>query len=192
MEDQIQCGEENIVYQGRIIEVVQQKVVTGNKEKILEFARRSPGVRLIILTPEGGLLLTKEFRREFNRVDHRLPGGKVFDTLAEYNDFLKGGADILSKAKEAAEKEALEETGIIVEDITHFFTSKVGATIVWDLFYFVVRKYQDHPRGQHLEDDESIEVVKVTKAEARRMCLDGRIQEERSAASLLRYLESDP
>jgi hypothetical protein len=59
---------ENIVYQGRILEIVQKEV--GGK--IFEIARRSPGVRLIILKDES-ILLTKERRHEYNGYDYRLP-----------------------------------------------------------------------------------------------------------------------
>jgi len=32
------------------------------------------------------ILLSREYRSELDRYDYRLPGGKVFDTLAEYHD----------------------------------------------------------------------------------------------------------
>lgn len=183
---------EKIVYQGRIIEVVEQKVESGNgnKERIFEFARRSPGVRLIIPTPENKLLLTKEYRSELDDYDYRLPGGKVFDTLAEYNDFLASGKDIAEAAKRAAVKEGLEEVGIEIDRIDLFSVSKLGATMVWDLFYFLVTEYKGHAHGQQLEEGEDVEIVKVDLDEARKMCLDGRMQEERSVAILLRFLNS--
>lgn len=183
-------GKEEIVYQGKIIEVVHQTVKTGDKEQIFEFARRSPGTRLIIISPENKILLTKEYRFELDNYDYRLPGGKVFDALSDYNNFLSSGEDILEKAKLAATKEALEEVGINVEAITHIATSKAGATVIWDLFYFVVDKYQVREQGQELEHGEDIEVVEVTINEAKAICLDGRMQEDRSVAVLLKYLHS--
>ena len=181
---------EKIVYQGRIIEVVEQKVESDGKEKTFEFARRSPGTRLIIITPDKELLLTKEYRSEFGNYDYRLPGGKVFDTLVEYNDFLASGKDIAEAAKRAAIREGIEEVGLEIKKLDLFSVSKLGATMVWDLFYFVVTEYEEHPRGQHLEEGENIEVIKVGFDEAKEMCLDGRMQEERSVAILLRFLHS--
>lgn len=191
MADAIQkIGDEEIVYQGKIIEVVKQKVQTGDKEQVFEFARRSPGTRLIIVTPEKKILLTKEFRLESGGHDYRLPGGKVFDTLVEYNEFLKSGADILDKAKLAAEKEALEEVGITVDSMDYVATSKAGATVIWDLFYFAVDKYHQREHGQELEHGEDIEVIEVSFDEAKEICLDGRMQEDRSVAVLLRYINN--
>jgi 8-oxo-dGTP pyrophosphatase MutT (NUDIX family) len=184
-------GSEDIVYQGRIIEVVNQKVNTQGKEQVFEYARRSPGTRLIIVSPENKILLTKEFRMEVSGYDYRLPGGKVFDTLVEYNEFSQSAGDIIPKAELAAKKEAVEEVGIDVEEINHFATSKVGSTVVWDLIYFVVSKYSHRKAGQELDGaGEDIEVVEVTFDEAKEICLDGRMQEDRSVAVLLKYLHS--
>lgn len=72
----------------------------GDRQKVFEFARRSPGTRLIILNDKHEILITKEYRSELEKFDYRLPGGKVFDTLVEYNDALKLNADIIEKAKE--------------------------------------------------------------------------------------------
>src|SRR3989344_3426866 len=95
---------EKIVYQGKMIEIVQETVEVDGKEKVYvyEKGRRAPGVRLIIETPEGGFLISKEERPGVG-LDYRLPGGKVFDSLVEYNEFLsnkKSEEEILEKAKE--------------------------------------------------------------------------------------------
>jgi hypothetical protein len=52
------------------------------------------------------LLLTKEVRREANGVDYRLPGGKVFDTLAELNKSREEGSKIMDHVLVAAKKKA--------------------------------------------------------------------------------------
>ena len=160
----------------------------GEKEIIFEFARRAPGTRLIIRTPDGKILLTKEFRPEIKGYDYRLPGGKVFDTLKEYNEFLKSAAPIAEKAKVAALKEAREEVGIEAKDAELLGISKCGTTVEWDLYYFIVTDFSAKPPEQELEAGEVIEVMPTDLEEARAMCLDGRIQEDRSALMLLRYL----
>ena len=178
-----------VVYQGKIIEVIQEKVMYGNEERLFESARRSPGTRLIILTPNNKLIITREFRREHNNYDYRLPGGKVFDTLIEYNQALEKGEDISEKAKLAAAKEAREEVGIEAENLELFTVSKCGVTIDWDLYYFVVNNYKKN-QSQELETGEDIKVTEVTPSEAIEICLDGRMQEDRSVAVLLKYFHS--
>jgi ADP-ribose pyrophosphatase len=176
---------EHIKHKGNIIEVVQREVEQNGNIKVFEFARRSPGTRLII--PKGEkVLLTKEFRHELNGYDYRLPGGKVYDSLDEYNAALETGVDINEAAKKAAIKEAHEEVGILAKDLTLFHKSICGATVVWDLFYFVVNDFEQ--TEQNLEEGEDITFEFIDTSRAKAMCLDGSVSEERSALVLLRYL----
>ena len=126
-----------------------------------------------------------------NDYDFRLPGGKVFDTLKEYKEVLSNKADIMSLSLEAAKKESIEETGIILKNVKHASTSKAGLTVEWDLHYFISTEFEKNPKGQELEEEEIIEVQWKTFDEVRKMCLDGSIKEDRTAAFLLRFLEND-
>ncbi|MEK7093688.1 MAG: hypothetical protein AAB927_04375 [Patescibacteria group bacterium] len=72
------------------------------------------------------------------------------------------------------------------KDIELFAISRCGLTVEWDLYYFAVKAYER--REQRLEEFEDITVAPTSIAEAKDMCLDGRISEERSALILLRYL----
>mgnify|MGYP001604260943 CR=1 FL=1 len=168
------------IFQGRIFEVVQDK----NRE----FVRRAPGTRLIIHDKKAEkVLITHEMRYELGEGDYRLPGGKVFNTLVEYLDFLKSGRDIIEEAKKAAVLEARQEAGVLVDDIKFFAKSICGATVVWDLFYFIVDKFH-LAEEQQLEEGETIEVNWVSLNEAKEIAISGRMKDERSAAVLLRYL----
>jgi 8-oxo-dGTP pyrophosphatase MutT (NUDIX family) len=167
---------------------VQQKMREGDREKVYEFARRSPGIRLIIISPENKILLTKEYRPELKAWDFRLPGGKVFDSLSQYNAFLKSGDDILVMAAAAARLEAEEEVGLKIENPLHVATSPCGATMRWDLYYFVVSNYTSS--AQKLGQGENIETIWLSLDEAQNLALTGQISEDRSAAVLLRYLHS--
>lgn len=177
---------EKITHQGKIIEVVQKEVEHNGKTQIFEFARRSPGTRLII--PKGDkILISKEHRHEVGGYDYRLPGGKVYDSLEEYNKALELNIDISESAKKAAIKEAREEVGIEVKDISFFHKSICGATVVWDLFYFIVNDFNQ--LSQELEEGEDITIEKIERKKVKEMCLNGTISEERSALVLLRYLD---
>jgi ADP-ribose pyrophosphatase len=176
---------EKITYQGLNVEVVQYDVQIGEKTKTFEYARRSPGVRLLIVKDDK-VYLSKEFRHEMNGYDYRVPGGKVFDSLDEYLRALKDNIDMLEAAKTAAIKEAREEMGIITKDVELFHKSICGAIMQWDLYYFIINEFEQVE--QDLEEGEDIEIVTVPIDEAKQMCLDGRIDEERSALTLLRYL----
>ena len=81
----VPIGDEVITHRGRMIEIVTQQMRVGSEEIVFEKARRSPGTRLLITSPDHNILLTREYRGEIGGWDYRLPGGKVFDSLEEYS-----------------------------------------------------------------------------------------------------------
>lgn len=186
----IPTGPETITYKGKIIEVVVQNMQIGEKIVPFERARRSPGTRLLITSDTGKILLTREYRSEVGGYDYRLPGGKVFDTLDEFNQSLQKGEDIIAKSKVAAQKEAHEEVGMDTDDINHFYTSKCGATVEWDLHYFTVNVPTEQLGEQDLEAGENIEVGWYSCEQAMELALNGSLNEDRSAAVLMRYIHT--
>lgn len=179
---------EIIFAKGSMFELVHLPQPDG---RTFEVARRAPGTRLIIVDmPAKKVLLTKEFRRELGATDYRLPGGKVFDSLDEYQAFRESGTDIIEAATAKAKAEAREEAGIEVTDLAFYKKSTLGATVEWDLYVFEVTDSQQHKDGQALEEGEQVEdVLWVPFAEAKQMILDGKMQEERIALILLQWLE---
>lgn len=179
-------GKQRLVYQGRIVAIEEQDMTGGGKEITFEKAVRAPGVRLLVAR-DNEVLLTKEFRYNLHDYDYRLAGGKVFNKL---EDYLKAREDIdaINKAiEQAVITEAREELGVNVTEQEHFYTSKAGATIEWDLHYVIVSSFKEL-NEQTLEHGEDIEPLWVSIEEAREMCLNGDIGEERSAMTLFRYL----
>lgn len=88
-------------------------------------------------------------------------------------------------AKEAAVKEALEETGLIIKKPQLVVKANAGATVEWDLYYFLVNGYAKSPAGQHLEYGEDIETVWLTANELRQAIANNQMQEWRTVGVLL-------
>ena len=180
--------DEEIFAKGKLFELVHTTQPDG---RVFEVARRAPGVRLIIFDKDSQkLLLTKEFRKELDDWDYRLAGGKVFDSLDEYEAHRAGDDDIIKAAEAKAIAEAHEEAGVNVEELKLYKKSVVGATVEWDLYVFEATKWKIHEDGQALEAGEEIEAdTWVSPDEARRMIMDAKMQEERIALILLQWLE---
>jgi ADP-ribose pyrophosphatase len=180
---------EHIVARGRLFELVELPQPDG---RTFELALRAPGVRVIIPDVKARkLLLTREYRRELSGYDYRLPGGKVFDSLKEYEAFLSSGTDILNPASTKAIAESAEEAGIDVEAVKLFKKSTLGATVQWDLFVFEATGWRERETGQALEPGEVVdEIVWVTYSDVRAKILAGDMQEERIALILLQWLAS--
>lgn len=180
---------EEILTKGKLFELVHLR---QNDGRVFEVARRAPGVRLIIHDEVAGkVLLTKEFRHELGEWDYRLPGGKVFDSLDQFEAFRVSGEDITEAAKTQAIREAQEEAGVSIASLQFYKKSVLGATVEWDLYVFEASDWQLHVDGQELEIGEKIEADNwVTYEEARKMALGGSMAEERIALILLQWLET--
>ena len=181
--------DEKVVAKGIIFELVQLPQPDG---RVFEVARRAPGTRVIVHDKEQQkILFTKEFRRELGEWDHRLPGGKVFDSLDEYSDFRASGGDILEAAKAQAKREVQQEAGVEVDTLELVKKSVLGTTVEWDLYVFESTSWQLSVEGQELGVGEKIEADNwVTYEQAKRMILTGEMQEDRIALILLQWLEA--
>ena len=180
---------EDVIAKGKLFELVHLKQADG---RVFEVARRAPGVRLIINDAVNKrLLLTREYRQELAQWDYRLPGGKVFDTLDEYEAHRTSGDEILDAAKTQAVNEAQQEAGIDIASLELFKKSTLGATVEWDLYVFESSDWTLHVAGQELEVGEKIEADNwVPYEDAKKMILDGQMQEERIALILLQWLKN--
>ena len=184
---------EQVVYAGKIGEVIHTIQPDG---RVFERYRRPPGVRIIAVTPEGKILMTREHRQETGGYDLRLPGGKVCDSLSEYHQLLASGQSVEQAAIEAARKEGRQEIGIDITESHQITNATDGATVEWDLRYIMVDRYDSSPNGQELELGEDITVVALSPAEVRQAIADGDMQEWRSVvvmlAVVLPQLEAKP
>lgn len=180
---------EIIAAKGVIFELVQTPQPDG---RVFEKARRAPGVRVIIADKaKKQLLLTREFRHELGEWDYRLPGGKVFDSLDEYEAFRSSGENIVEAAKKQAINEAQQEAGIEIDELELYKKSTLGATVEWDLYVFEATNWQASVHGQELEVGEKIEADNWFEYdEVKAMILHGEVQEERIALVLLQWLEA--
>jgi ADP-ribose pyrophosphatase len=178
--------EESIKYRGRMLEIVELPQPNG---KIFEIARRAPGVRLIIQALDGAkLLITKEYRHETGGYDYRLPGGKVFDTIVEYDDYITAGWSLMDAAKSKAIEEGRQETGIDIKELQYLLTANCGATVEWDLYYFEVTEWTIRAGGQELEQGEDIVCEWMSIADVKEILFKGELQEYRSVGVLTQWL----
>jgi ADP-ribose pyrophosphatase len=184
-------GAPGVVFSGRLVQVVHEAVtLPSGKTALLERARRPPGVR--ILARQGArFLVIDEYRRELGRRDLRLPGGKVFDTLPpSYAPWLTG--PIWDAAEQAARRELQEECGLRAETFARRHISKCGATVEWDLYFFVASGLAGHSRGMTPEDGEDIAPVWLSRDDLISAIHAGRFSEDRSVGWLAREYLLNP
>ncbi len=191
MSDYIKKISDDEKFTGQLIQVIDRHFeYSKNGQKgnfTIEIARRPPGVRLIIVK-DNQILLTKEYRSELEDWDYRLPGGKVFDSLDEY---LRHGEDenvLLKKSIAAVLEEGREEAGIHIRNPQLYHIAKAGGTIEWDLHYYLVDDFDILSEGAATETTEIIHPKWFSLDQAKAMCLNGDIKEDRSLGVLLKYI----
>lgn len=189
----IPVGYEQEKYHGKILRIFTQdtKIHTG-KVIDFEYAERSPGVRIIVFS-EDSVLLINEWRLEHNRLDLRLPGGKVYDHLDSYitNKSLTE-KEKLAIATLAAQKELKEETGLNIplESFDYICKSPCGATVIWDLFYFSVTLSSRSKISKliNTEEGEQIKPKWHNTSELMRNFISGNIGEDRTSSILIKEM----
>lgn len=184
--------EKRIIYNSDLFQLVSTIVYSerDNKIKIFEKAHRPPGVRMLFRKEEK-ILMTREFRTELNDWDYRLPGGKVFDEFLSYSKYLNNEDELMQKIREAVTLESKQEVGLITnaDRMKMFYKSVAGASVIWDLYYFEITEFENSSSGQELEEGEEIDApIWLTFDEVKEMCLNGKVNEDRSVAVLLRYI----
>lgn len=175
-------SKQSVAFSGRVGEVVHIDLPDGRH---FERYRRAPGTRLIIISPDDKIVFINEFRHENNGYDLRLPGGKVRDNPAEYNELLASGMDFDQAVIDAAKREALEETGLVVGNLELVTVANAGATVEWDLYYFMTRDYEPDPNGQQLKGGEDIEIAWLSVDEITEAIRNGSMSEWRTVGVLL-------
>ena len=178
--------DEKVVAKGRIFELVQLPQPDG---RVFEVARRAPGVRVIIFDEATRrVLLSREYRREIDGYDYRLPGGKVFDTLDEFEALRNSGEDMHQAAEAKAREEVAEEVGLHVRDLRLHTISTLGTTVEWDLYVFETTSWSEAD-GQNLGAGEDISAGWYGLDDVRTKIMNRDMQEERIALILLRWID---
>ena len=131
--------------------------------------------------------MTRELRRESDGWDLRLPGGKVFDSLAEFR--AADPTQIEAHTLISAKREGREEAGLRSGTYSLLEVSHAGASVDWDLHYFLVT--DTVMAEQELEESEvgNISVEFIPLLDLRKALIAGEVQEGRSAAILWRWME---
>jgi 8-oxo-dGTP pyrophosphatase MutT (NUDIX family) len=186
-------GEYKSVWTGTLWQAQQSLQPSG---AVFERVLRIPGSRIIIVR-EGKVLLSIEKRNELGgKADHRLPGGKVFGTIDEFQQYMSEGKDIVEASRASIAREALEEVGVVVDPtkLIYQYVDVLGATCSWDLHYWATEDFEFHADGAQFQETEAEEIegfVWLSFADACKLALDKtQFSESRSAIALLTYASS--
>ena len=162
--------ESKVVYEGKLLKVYCDKVELPNgKEAGREFIRHPGAVAIVPITPEGHIVLVRQYRYPVGKTMLEVPAGKL---------------DKGEQPDECARRELEEETGYVAHNIkklssiytTPGFTDEVIHLYVGDQLTLA---------KQCPDEDEFLDVEVYTKEQIKVMIQDGTINDAKSILALL-------
>ena len=159
------------VFDGRLLKVYRDEVeLTNGKTSVREFVHHPGGASVVALDGEGNVYLERQFRYPYHKVVTEIPAGK-----------LEPGEDPF----EAIRRELKEEIGAEAgrwDALGHIMPS-VGYTDEM-LYLYLARDLTFGER--HLDQDEFLEPFKLPFDEALAQAADGRLNDGKTLAALVR------
>lgn len=159
-----------VVYEGRILTLVKEEVMTvSGKPATREMIEHNGGVGLVAVTDDNKIIMVKQFRKAIERDMLEIPAGK-----------LEKGEDPLS----AAARELEEETGYTAENIEFMTKYYPSVGYIRECLYLYLctglSKGEAHP-----DDDEAIDTYSYTMDQLLDLIGEGRLEDGKSMAALM-------
>ena len=159
------------IFDGKVVKLFVDTVeLPDGKEAIREIVRHPGAVCVIPVTPEGDVIMVKQYRYAFEQIMLEIPAGK-----------LEPGEDPL----EAVKRELEEESGVVAGNIEYMgeifttvaiFDEKIHAYLATDLVY----------KNAHPDEDEFLEVEKIPLSTLVDMVMNGEIKDSKTQICILK------
>jgi ADP-ribose pyrophosphatase len=163
------------IFEGKVIKLqVDEVKLPDGKTSRRELIKHPGAVAIIALTDEGKLVLVEQYRKAMERSLVEIPAGK------------------LEKGEEpaaSAVRELEEETGYECEKmewLTSFYTSPGFADEL--VHVFVAKNLKKKENAAGLDEDEFVELMELTLAQAEQFMKEGKIKDAKTAYAI-QYLQ---
>ena len=163
-----------LIYDGRVVKLRVDSVRLGNgRQATREIVEHSDCIAVVVIDKNNNVLLVKQFRKPVEKELLEIPAGGI-----------DPGEDPVT----AVEREMREETGYFPKRVERLggFYSTPGYCSEYLYLYLATDLI---PSRLFAEDTEGIEVIHVPVTEIRELVKQGKIQDAKSIAGLLAFLE---
>lgn len=159
------------IFDGVVIHLFKDTVLLPDgREAVREVIRHPGAVCVLPVDSDGNVYFVKQFRYAFDRVTTEAPAGK-----------LENGEDI----KSAALRELKEETGLSAKKITYLGEMYTTPALIDEIIHLYIA--EDLSSGeQSLDEDEFINVEKMSLEAAVKKVLSGEIKDSKTQTIVLR------
>ncbi len=175
MVQKFQTIERTLLRKSKVLEFYEDTLKTPDGQIVKYDMMLHKGAAAVVpVRDDGKILMVRQYRHSVDRVTLEIPAGSR-DSQEE-------------NFRVAALRELEEETGYRSDSLEHLITI-ITAIAYCDekIEVYIARNLS--PTKQHLDSDEFIDVEAFEPEELRRMIFAGEIQDSKTIASLMAYLE---
>ena len=175
MSEHVERIDRTLVRQGAIVDIYEDtvKLPNGNIEKWDFVAHRMGAACVVPVTPDGHILLVRQYRPALDRYTWELPAG-CRDEVDEPTDI-------------TAKREMEEETGYTSDDIVQLLSLKSTVAFCNELIDVYLARDIRRIGEQHLDPAEEISMKLWELDDILEEIYAGRIQEGKTVAGILAY-----
>lgn len=162
---------ENVIFSGKIITVnCDEALLPNGKTSKREVVYHHGGVCVVPLTKNGELLFVKQFRYPYREVVLELPAGKLEKNENPY---------------EAGLRELGEEVGVTTDEMISLGKFYPTPGYCSEIIHIYLAENLT-VTGQHLDDDEFLDVEKIPLEKALKMVMSGEIVDGKTQTAILK------
>lgn len=160
------------IYQGKTVQLKLDTYELEYGKKVVEIIEHPGAVVILPIDPQGNILLVKQWRRAVGEILLELPAGTLEDNESPID---------------CAKRELQEETGFGAQKMTAYggFFAAPGYSDEF-LHLFLAENLYLAPLPP--DQDEMIDLVVLTKEEAKQKIMSNEIHDAKTVAGIMRYL----
>ncbi|MCQ2416569.1 MAG: NUDIX hydrolase [Oscillospiraceae bacterium] len=160
------------VFEGRILHVMEDRVLLENGETAQREVIRHPGGACVVpLTADGDVILVKQFRYPHRMVTLEVPAGK-----------LNEGENPLT----CAERELMEEVGASAEKLEYLGSLFPTPAYDTEVIHMYLARSISLSQAQNLDEGEFLDVVRMPLKEAVAAVMRNEVQDAKTQIALLK------
>ena len=163
-----------LIHKGAIIDYYQDtiRVENGNVVK-WDLIDHKGAAAVVAVKDDGKLLMVRQYRNALDRETLEIPAG--------------GLNSVDEPTKEAAARELEEETGYVAGKLELLLTLRTTVAFCNEKIDIYLARDLKRQEGQHLDEDEFIDVEACELEELVQMIYDGKIEDSKTVGAVMTY-----